>query len=445
MPALPELVDDVVTEILYHLSTDTDNVQIDWGSNRKTLINVALAGSRHSERALRVLWQSLDSLYPLLRLLPQLKRYADQYVLVGARLEPHKRFKAYAAMVREFKCKPIIGPAAQINKTVYTSIARDLGCLLPNLRSLYIDLRTTPLLCDLEYVLPTICGPSLRRVAIWDDTHILDVLPFLSTLRYFSEDIQALTVSGRACYASLNSIHSFPKLEKLVLSPNSRRTSHDTTRWSSQPFLKGLAGANSLEDLSLDLTKHNDLSLEIDTGLGLFSLRRLSLRGRLALLASLVDHAQAVGLVDLDLDFICEACSIRYWSTGYHTHWDNVVSLVKAISNNWSRTLSSFKLRLACNRIWGTCTLEPLLGPLATLTQLQSLQLMDDYDCLPMISTKEWYVLEKKFGRLEVLYLSNAMASLPRLHSLASHLPRLRTLGVQISLQNVPPIRNFAL
>ncbi|KAF8649476.1 hypothetical protein AX16_005779 [Volvariella volvacea WC 439] len=344
-------------------------------------------------------------------------------------------------MVRSFKCKPLGGSAAQVNSMIYASIARHFGCLVPNLQNLYIDLRNASSLHDFEYVLPAIYSPSLRHVTAWNGTPVFDIYPILATMCSFCGDIQTVTISGHACSASLDAIHSFRGLEKLDLSINDRSTNRTAAASCIQQFLKRLALIGHLRGLVLDFMRTHDLSIELEAVLGLFSLQHLSLRGHPTFVVPLMNHIHAASLTDLDLELICQTCSTGNRQTGFHMHWDDMASLMHIISRQWSRTLKSFKIRLACNRIYGSRTLESLLGhSLPWFVQLRSLKLMDDFNCLVPMSTKEWSVLKTKLKHLQVLYLPNAVVSLTGLRGLAYHLPNLHALGVRVSLQEIPPI-----
>ncbi|KAF8643350.1 hypothetical protein AX16_009079 [Volvariella volvacea WC 439] len=103
--------------------------------------------------------------------------------------------------------------------------------------------------------------------------------------------------------------------------------------------------------------------------------------------------------------------------------------------------MESLHVNLGCKLVNGVCNPEGIVTSLTALTRLRSLQLTDEYgNTSSMISPTIQRKFETKFTQLEELRLPRASAaSISEIHSLVSHLPNLRTLGINISLNKMPP------
>ncbi|KAM5544956.1 hypothetical protein V8D89_001067, partial [Ganoderma adspersum] len=100
---------DILATIFDHLSPGREyKVKDDLrDSCRKALASSAVTCTTLSHHALNALWRELDSVHPLLKILPSFKRVDHQYRLCGAILPEHwSRFQLYAVRVRTIVAYP---------------------------------------------------------------------------------------------------------------------------------------------------------------------------------------------------------------------------------------------------------------------------------------------------------------------------------------------------
>ncbi|KAF5344581.1 hypothetical protein D9758_013893 [Tetrapyrgos nigripes] len=109
----------------------------DWMACQRNLLSCALSCRAFRELALRALWYTMNTLMPLLRLLPNFRLIDGIYVLDGdfdeASLE---RFDFYATMVKDFRLKDLYETNqfnTKINDSVYFRLLRKRPQLLPSL------------------------------------------------------------------------------------------------------------------------------------------------------------------------------------------------------------------------------------------------------------------------------------------------------------------------
>ncbi|RDB30868.1 hypothetical protein Hypma_005895 [Hypsizygus marmoreus] len=132
-------------------------------ARRRTLVSLARTCTALSEDALELLWDSMYSLIPLLRLIPVFHEDAKNPSLTVSELTPTclERYTSYSRRVHYFFLRP---PDAHLEECEYMAITAVLSSnepyLLPNLRMLHID---TGGIGSFE-VLPYLSSPSTQ---IW--------------------------------------------------------------------------------------------------------------------------------------------------------------------------------------------------------------------------------------------------------------------------------------
>ncbi|KAF8649473.1 hypothetical protein AX16_005776 [Volvariella volvacea WC 439] len=135
--------DGIIREFLSYYALDTENSDVNWRSNNQDLLNIALTCRSFRNPALGILWHSLDSLDPLLRLLPQVDWQGGKHPINGSCPKSQARFDYYANKVKAFKFQPAAnGETLHISPLPAVSIDKARGYLLRNLQSLFFDLRS---------------------------------------------------------------------------------------------------------------------------------------------------------------------------------------------------------------------------------------------------------------------------------------------------------------
>ncbi|RDB30690.1 hypothetical protein Hypma_005900 [Hypsizygus marmoreus] len=133
-------------------------------ARRRTLVSLARTCTALSDDALALLWESMYSLIPLLRLIPVYHDDVDNPSLTISELTPAclERYTSYSRRVRYFFLRP---PDAHLEEHEYMAITAALSSnepyLLPNLRMLHINTRGTDSLEDrpeiAQYLTSTQC------------------------------------------------------------------------------------------------------------------------------------------------------------------------------------------------------------------------------------------------------------------------------------------------
>ncbi|KAF8643330.1 hypothetical protein AX16_009059 [Volvariella volvacea WC 439] len=445
LPRRVPLNADVIEEVLSHFSIHTDNPNADWRTNDRDLFNIALTCRQFKEPALSALWHSLDSLDPLLCLLPQIEKQGNTRLFNGARPKLWTRFDYYARRVREFRCRPLADEAPpRISPFAQVCISKARGFLLRNLHSLFFDLRSAQSLHILESLLPALLEPTIQKIVIWNaDVNPFDIHQLLSVIRFTCENVQFISIHGHASNFTLNTISSFPNLQQCIYLP--QPSSSTAVSVFPLPFLNQLSQLPRLQELNMDLIKHSQFHTSNELNFDFTSLKRLSLYGNSHSVTCIIKKIQSVDISDLNIRLDPNTQTTRHIPEG--VSWDQINSLMLHISGRWSHSISSLKFHLRCSQIKGFSYLEGLVTLLSRAGQrIRSFQLLDDYNKFPPIShTQVWDILKSNMPKLSVLNLPcSTILTLAQIHELLPHLPCLESLGIAITLDGIPPLNALA-
>ncbi|KAJ7510868.1 hypothetical protein B0H11DRAFT_2402359, partial [Mycena galericulata] len=177
--------------------------------SKRALRNIALVCKALKDPALNELWRDLDSLVPLLRLLPSVQFIGMSYTFFGPP-SPIKwtRFDQYAPRVRAMTLfeGPWSPVKALVHPSVYLRIAKEHPApLLPDLRYL----RCNPLTTEAVMLI----GPALRFVAI-ESADNQTALAFLAALSSKSPSVDDLRMTLTGPFHP--EIHSLPQTFRTV-------------------------------------------------------------------------------------------------------------------------------------------------------------------------------------------------------------------------------------
>ncbi|TFK31617.1 hypothetical protein BDQ12DRAFT_693865 [Crucibulum laeve] len=235
------------------------------------------------EPALNQLWRSLDSLFPLFRILPAFVKSDGTYVVRGHIHEKDwARFDWYACRVRTFSYARD-PDALDIAMHVYFRIAQLRHTpLLPALQHLYC-----PSTSQSDFLISAIClflTPSLQSIKFEDITNIEDKLvgTFLHTLLTDGASLDDITLRGHGLSKdSLSFVAEFPSLQALELSGMGENLDLN--------LVKKIGNLGHLKDLVIDFS-NCPISLEsldeLDNEIGLRGLRNLTITASLPFVQS---------------------------------------------------------------------------------------------------------------------------------------------------------------
>ncbi|TFK75513.1 hypothetical protein BDN72DRAFT_892039 [Pluteus cervinus] len=220
------LTEDLARNILEYLAVDPRS---DWdafskyskevGASRKQLYRAAFISRCFVHPALSLLWRTMDSVKPLIELLPKslLSQNNGEYMVLHKRSEKShdlQRFTYYARMVEAFCLKQ--PPEVTLKLPVYHALAQD-GVpmpLFPRLHTLHIDSLTAaaedPLLFHL-------LSPYLRRVMISSYTGPEIMHTILSTLLRQAPDLHYFRSHAQLPRDMTEWVLDFDQLRKLRL------------------------------------------------------------------------------------------------------------------------------------------------------------------------------------------------------------------------------------
>ncbi|KAJ3514811.1 hypothetical protein NLJ89_g2149 [Agrocybe chaxingu] len=252
---------DILDEICEYLSYEYDNDPDDISRSRQVLLWVALTCRSFLEPALDRLWRSLDSLFPLLKVLPAFFQSDDTYVLRG-RITPEDwaRFDWYGRRVRKFSYTRD-PDNLDIAMHVYFRLAQLRSTpLLPSLRHLHC-----PSTSQNDFLISGIClflSPSLQTLEFENISNVEDKLcgTVLHTLHSDGAPMERIILRGRGLSRdTVCKVIQFEHLKELELAGMGESLDME--------ILEHIGSLPSLIDLALDFTNSNIPPLENDIGL----------------------------------------------------------------------------------------------------------------------------------------------------------------------------------
>ncbi|KAF7335438.1 hypothetical protein MVEN_02196900 [Mycena venus] len=166
--------------------------------------------------ALDILWQNLDNLTPLLKLLPSFKELNGVHIISRAiSSSDWVRFDCYARRVRRVAYRTD-SPSIEIHPSVYTALSILHPSILPNLGSIAFPSSgaSSPLSFPDAILLAV---PAVRHVELTSRAHPSFVLLFLATLAGTSPQLTSLKLSGQSFAILEHTLSAFPELEILGL------------------------------------------------------------------------------------------------------------------------------------------------------------------------------------------------------------------------------------
>ncbi|KAK7435428.1 hypothetical protein VKT23_019689 [Stygiomarasmius scandens] len=216
---------------------------------KRDLVSCALSCRLFASLALGLIWREMDTLLPLLQLLPGLQLVHGYYVLVNVLTETDlARFDYYAALVKEYNHflpqeddEDII---PRINTSIYSRIARLRPILLPSLTKFYCDADSFHDRVEIDnFASPFLKDVKIRFIS--SSQKATEVLMYLSLLASQATDVRKLDLSleGSSAPACLQTVSLLKNLTYLRLFLDAGASSSYNT------FLQDIESLGTLESL----------------------------------------------------------------------------------------------------------------------------------------------------------------------------------------------------
>ncbi|KAF9484254.1 hypothetical protein BDN70DRAFT_825915 [Pholiota conissans] len=274
----PDILDDICEYLSYDCDADTEDIHL----SRRTLLRLALTCKAFLEPALDRLWRSLDSLFPLLKILPAFGKSDGTYVLRGTISEADwARFDWYARRIRKFSY--MRDPdSLDIAMHVYFRLAQLCSSpILPSLRHLQC-----PSTSQGDFLISGIClflSPSLQTLEFENISSVEDKLCGTALYTLFSDGAQMekIVLRGRGLSKDTLSLAiRFEGLRELEL--QGMGLSLD------MQILEEIGKLPWLVDLAIDFT--NSSITPLDKDIGLRDLKSLMITASIPFVQAFLPH-----------------------------------------------------------------------------------------------------------------------------------------------------------
>ncbi|KAF8965795.1 hypothetical protein BDZ97DRAFT_1729789 [Flammula alnicola] len=280
----PDILDEICEYLSYEYDIDSDDISV----SRRTLLWVALTCKAFLEPALDRLWRSLDSLFPLLKILPAFIQSDGTYVLRGA-ISPEEwtRFDWYARRIRKFSYTRD-PDSLDIAMHVYFRLAQLRPApILPSLRHLHC-----PSTSQNDFLISGIClflSPSLQTLEFENISSVEDKLCGTVLYTLFSDGAQMEKIILRGRGLSRDTVCMAIKFEHLrELELQGMGESLD------MEIMEKIGSLPWLVDLAIDFT--NSLIPPLEKDIGLKDLKSFMITAPIPFIQAFLPHIATVNL-----------------------------------------------------------------------------------------------------------------------------------------------------
>ncbi|TFK75510.1 hypothetical protein BDN72DRAFT_831765 [Pluteus cervinus] len=335
--------EDVIREILEYLFLDFEPAWVNVGSpaiktSKSWLYNTAFLSRTFSQPALDLLWRMMDSLDPLLNLLPEnvLRRDSDGCSVSYVPSVPHDlaRFSYYAGKIQIFH----YNAPSRVNSDhyggwhiLYALLHHPVvpSPLLPRLNTLHIGalaLATNP---SIPFCL---LSPSLRRVNFVTLNGVSHNLfrTFISCLLSRAPGLQHFDVHDELPEDMTEMLFHFSQLRSLRLTTNN---------WATLLHRPGLARLPKLATLSVNLSALVAPAIS-ENLVSSPNLTKVSIKCRMSVFLAFVNSFNLPTLSHLDLNFVKEH---GFNQQPPHALFPDDVSILR-VMEKWSSSLEILKI-----------------------------------------------------------------------------------------------------
>ncbi|TFK75548.1 hypothetical protein BDN72DRAFT_443450 [Pluteus cervinus] len=430
-PHAVTLNDDIIREILGYLAISTGPIQTssinldeDMKTSRKFLYNSALVSRAFTSAALDLLWRTMSSIQPLMKLLPMVRRewlsghYYHSVTHNARELDPGlNRFIHYAEKVQVFCYSAQDGPDLGLGWMFFHTLKghpETPSPLLPKLQTLYVS----SLSADGDHaVLFNILSTSLRfvRVCSWAGSHPQTIRAFMTCLLTQAHDLHHFQVDDqdKMPLSIQNQVLSFRKLRNLRLTSLDRDIYWPTCALDELP---------NLMSLTLDIPSERPMP---GSRIPCRSMEILFITSPFPLLLKLLNALESPNI-----------CEVHLNSSGI-SYTEGDAPLINAVAK-WSScllsltiTTESFPPKIFRSAHW----------PLVRLEHLQVLQVRAGGQ-IPDLSEMDCWELARSFPNIRNLsYPLSCLVSFGTLLTLVFLCPNLHFL--QVGVDTASPVDVF--
>ncbi|TFK73117.1 hypothetical protein BDN72DRAFT_956736 [Pluteus cervinus] len=434
---------DIVQEILESLSPRilTLSDYRTFISTRNNFLRTALTCHTFLEPSLDILWRSMHSIAPLLKLLSSrgFQERDGEYILSGLTLESTSknwhRINYYGRRIKYFYHDPTSPTSLPLPSHTCNAILHYFpSSLLPNLDALHID----SLHPAYDAVLFMMTSSSLRHLEISNiqaqNRNLVDSL--LICLREKSHNIHHLTLGGTFPSEVPQLVEYLTGLRSLDL------TSTVLEERVFQPTLRKIADLPLLKAVKLNLGGGTGSQLPPTTWSA--SIDHLTLKGSVSKIAAFLNNHEMPHIRDISLEFPFTDAGNTHpaedWSTFEQIlslmvlRWSDLQAVVLDIERFTHPSVSTYITPLAFRKI---------LGSLADLSKLNSLRLDPETPSVTWksLSSTDYWELANSFPALEHLALPRGnVITMDALSKVAQLCPQLHSLAVGVDTQTFPTL-----
>ncbi|KAF5372563.1 hypothetical protein D9758_005167 [Tetrapyrgos nigripes] len=208
-----DILEQIIRLLIRREVDENDNIII----HKQDVLTCALTCRSFLGPALSTLWYSLNSLVPLLKLLPNFKTQGDYYCLTG-RIEEKdwSNFDSHAELVREFIYTDVDSPDHIVLPSVYLRLAQCRPKPLPHLMRFNCPCSTAAITETLLFLSPLLEKVEFKNVcSVAKRTNVEMFLSFLADESV--QSLRSLYMDGNITKGLLSAICHFKHLRSLEL------------------------------------------------------------------------------------------------------------------------------------------------------------------------------------------------------------------------------------
>ena len=420
-------------------------------TNRQCLLYAALTCKDFLDVALDELWKRMDSLLPVLKLLPALQFEDDSFVcanvhvffMISFRLQvlggnvskaDWDRLQYYTRRVKDFT---LVYDNSHAHPSTYVRIAQlQSSTLFPSLRRLYCCLEDSYASHIFLFLSPLLDSLSLSNIGGFENTV---VGPFLATLSSSPQMLSHIVLDGGEISADIlkKSFVHFKQLRSLVL--------EGTVFMADFSLWEVLGALPSLEDLTLeanDPASHPahapENSNSRSEGLSYFdALEKLSITGSFILIQHFLDFIDSPCLKSINVSTVIDR------DRNEHDHAEDFLTpSMTIVASKWSQSLTYLVISNTLeNGI--THRNSKFLTSLTDLHEIRTFKLfgwtMENNDDAVRGLAKSWPKLRTLTLGIFLQPLNQTFVSLTTLRILADNCPELEYLLIPLDISTIPP------
>ncbi|KAG6905335.1 hypothetical protein DXG01_003391 [Tephrocybe rancida] len=315
---------DILTEIFENLNDPIDGPPSPRLRSKQQLYRAALTCKAFRDPALDALWKYMDTITPLLQMLPAVEIINNTYTLCEEIQDADlQRFTSYSKKIRVFALQnhlPSISPFALSRMTLLPSLKK-LICVSLN----FLMMPATPFLLS-----PTLETVELRDISV----NHTNVRPFMYAMQQIVPDLKYFVIRGPSSPQTWEHLLQFRHLCSLELSGI-----------VDLPLFRQLSALPELRGLVIDMQSSPPLLARPQSAANMMiafsQLRTLSITGNLFTIASYLEHMHGGQITNV----LIKSQSEQSPSQSRSPQQDQWSLCTHVIATQWAQTLRSLSLK----------------------------------------------------------------------------------------------------